>query len=141
MKTLFTIILSLFTYISMPVNSGIDIKEIDFDDEHRNLLYQIVFNEAVGEGTIGISMVIDVIRNRINHPDYPSTLDSVLLEPNQFSTIKSNPTKPFKALVDTLLTKPIVYPYIFFINPLKAKKASWMKRKVWVKHGKHSFAL
>ena len=140
MKTILTIILALFTYISMPNNN----KDLDLDlvvKSYPDQLYQVMWNEARGEDTIGIRMVLDVIRNRINSPKYPSTMDSVLQQKYQFCTIQSNPTSHFKSFVDFLMLKPIQYPYLHFINPNKAKKALWMRRKSWIKYNNHSFAL
>jgi len=124
-------------------------KDICFDDfldetiPDRSLLYQVVWGEARGEGVIGITGVVDVIRNRIESDKFPNTLDSVLIQKHQFYVNTSlEPTIEFKALVDSIYSQPIVTPYLYFVNFKWAKKASWMylKERCWVKINNHHFS-
>lgn len=137
MKSIITMLLTLFTYITV----GNTVAEICAEDKpNREQLYQTVYCECRGESMKGVKMVIDVIKNRMENETFPSSLDSVLLQPFQFCTIKSEPTECFKALVDSLYNLPTQDSFLYFINPKKAKKAKWMKNKRWIKVGNHSFS-
>lgn len=137
MKSITTILLTLFTYITV----GNTVTETCAKEKpNREQLYQVVYCECRGESIKGIKMVIDVIKNRMENETFPSGLDSVLLQPSQFCTIKSEPTECFKYLVDSLYNLPTQDSFLYFINPKKAKKAKWMKNKTWVRVGNHSFS-
>lgn len=59
-----------------------------------------MFHEARGESPEGIRAVLEVLENRKNHRDFPSTFCGVILQPSQFSFVKEkkNPLKtPYKA--------------------------------------------
>ena len=75
-----------------------------------------LWHEARSEGTRGIKAVLEVITNRKNHPDFPSTYCKVILQPKQFSAFNKNPSKALritykpseastKALISTLAEK------------------------------------
>lgn len=136
-KIIFTLLLLLQSIVTNQRTLAFDFEFLP----NYDLLYQVMWNEARGEDTVNLIRVLDVIRNRVNHPHYPKHLDSVLLQSYQFCVIKSNPTKSFKNLINHLLTKPIQYPYLYFINPKKAKKHKWIRKKKWIKYENHSFAI
>lgn len=54
-----------------------------------------MFHEARGESPEGIRAVLEVLENRKNHKDFPSTFCGVILQPSQFSFVKEkkNPLK------------------------------------------------
>ena len=110
---------------------------------NNELLYSSLWAEARGiRHDIEIRVVLDCYRNRVNSKKWPSTLDSVIQQPNQFAISKDTIRADFKHLVDSLLTLPIKYPYTYFINFKKLKKKpKWMIKKKWVKLGKHHYSI
>ena len=110
---------------------------------NNELLYSSLWAEARGiRHEEEIRIVLDCYRNRVNSNKWPSTMDSVIQQPNQFAISKDTIRADFKHLVDSLLTLPIKYPYTYFINFKKLKKQQkWMTKKKWIKLGKHRFAL
>jgi hypothetical protein len=109
-----------------------------------SLLTQIVFNECEGCSNKELLVVLATIKNRVSHKDFPSTLDSVLLQPNQFCLKSRKPyTASFKKRVDTLFNLPITTPYLYFIHWKTAKKGSWMfkKERNWVKIGQMHYSI
>jgi N-acetylmuramoyl-L-alanine amidase len=140
MKQLFILILVLTPlkeFSNIPTKNDFKVNKTNLD-----LLYQTVWNEARGEDTMGIKLVIDVVKNRVSSNKFPNSLDSVLIQPFQFASnhVDSIP-KRFKTLVDILYHQPIQYPYLYFINPKKAQKTFWIKNRKWVKYKNHAFAL
>ena len=110
---------------------------------NNELLYSSLWAEARGiRYEEEIRVVLDCYRNRVNSNEWPSTMDSVIQQSNQFAISKDTISSQFKTLVDSLLTKPIKYPYTYFINFKKLKKKpKWIYKKEWIKLGKHHYAL
>lgn len=109
-----------------------------------SLLVQTLFNECENCSNKELLVVLDVIKNRVGHPDFPNSIDRVLVQKNQFDTSTTKPyTSPFKRRIDTLFTKPIVTPYLYFLNWKEAKKASWMykKKRNWIKIGQMHYSI
>jgi len=140
-KTLFIIILLFFFYNFSSNNNY----KIYFDDDEPNLdlLYQVIWGEARGEGTIGQIMVLDVIKNRMKHPYFPKQLDSVLLMPKQFYVNKNLVVpKTFKTKIDSLYKLKPISPFLYFVN-LKGVKnpkiRKWVYKYKLYKVGNHTF--
>ena len=55
--------------------------------DSMDLLAIVVNQEAGGECELGIRLVIDTVLNRIDHPDFPDTLEDVLLQEGAFTCI------------------------------------------------------
>ena len=55
--------------------------------DSMDLLALVVKQEAGGECELGIRLVIDTVLNRIDHPDFPNTLEGVLLQAGAFTCI------------------------------------------------------
>lgn len=115
----------------------------DFNEPDYSLLQLVCYGESRGEVVEGIAGVIEVVKNRIESKQFPSMLDSVLVQKYQFHIDTTlTPTEPFKALVDSLYQLPTTTPYLYFVNFKWAKKAPWMysKKRKWVKIGNHHFS-
>lgn len=106
-----------------------------------SLLAQIAFNECEGCSNEELLVVLATIKNRIEHEDFPSTLESVLLQPNQFSTIKKIVPIEFTKKIDSLWKLPIKYRYLYF-RSRGFQYSNWMSKRVWKKHKhfKHEFS-
>lgn len=138
-QTIFILLMLLLTYNTKET----EIERCYEVPKHNNeLLYSSLWAEARGiRYDEEIKIVLDCYRNRVNRKEWPSTLDSVILQPNQFELSKDTISSQFKTLVDSLITLPIEYPYTYFINfkTLK-KKQKWMLNKKWIKLGKHHYS-
>lgn len=106
-----------------------------------SLLAQIAFNECEGCSNEELLVVLATIKNRIEHEDFPSTLESVLLQPNQFSTIKKIVPIEFTNKIDSLWKLPIKYHYLYFRSG-GYSYSRWMKYKNFhkVNNSIHEFA-
>lgn len=58
-------------------------------DQHEILAANLYF-EARGEGVDGMIAVANVVRNRVNDPEFPSTYREVITQPKQFSWYAPN---------------------------------------------------
>lgn len=128
MKYIFTLFL-LFIYSSF---SNSKIKILVMKEPDYSLLYQVLWNEASITSTEELKVIVDCIKYRVEHRNFPNTLDSVLLQPFAFST-KSKEIVPihFTKKIDSLWKLPIKYRYLYFRSE-GYKYSSWMKRK-WYK--------
>ena len=63
-----------------------DIKVNSFTYEEAQLLLQIAAAEAEGEGPDGQRMIMSVVLNRVESPDFPNSIKEVVYEPHQFYT-------------------------------------------------------
>lgn len=45
---------------------------------------RVIYHEARGESELGQRAVASVVRNRMNHPDFPNTACEVVHQPRQF---------------------------------------------------------
>ena len=109
-----------------------------------SLLVQTLFNECENCSNKELLVVLDVIKNRVKHPDFPNTIDKVLIQKNQFDTSTTKPyTTSIKKSIDTLFIKPITTPYLYFLNWKGAKKAPWMykKKRNWIKIGQMHYSV
>ena len=59
-----------------------------FTQEDADLIKRIVLAEGGTEGPDGMWMIMSVIVNRVNDPDYPDTVSGVIYQKNVFSCIK-----------------------------------------------------
>lgn len=58
-------------------------------DHEIELMATIVMAEAEAEPKEGQRLVIDVILNRVDSPNFPDTVSEVIFQPNQFSPINN----------------------------------------------------
>lgn len=63
-------------------------EELECEKYYDNLELLAILTEAEAgnQGLIGKRMVVDVVLNRVDHPDWPNSIAEVILEPNQFSS-------------------------------------------------------
>ena len=67
-----------------------DTEEQIAEEEHQSdleLLACLVYAEAGIEDLHGKRLVVDVVLNRVDSPDYPDNIRDVIFEKNQFSTV------------------------------------------------------
>lgn len=62
-------------------------KECPYSEEEIYLIALVTLAEAEGECEEGKRLVIDTILNRINSPHFPNTVEEVIYQPYQFSSM------------------------------------------------------
>lgn len=85
--------------------------------ESFDLIALCAFTEAGNQPEDGIRAVVDVIRNRVEHPAYPDTAEAVILQPNQFAVGTHTVPEWFKEIViDEWITETPVLEsdYVYF---------------------------
>lgn len=70
--------------------------------EERVLIAKMCVAEAEGESEEGKRLVIDTILNRVDHESFSNTVEGVLYEPGQFSSINNGRFDKVKASSDIL---------------------------------------
>lgn len=76
-------------------NSSINLAERKKSDpfyisqKEIELMATVVMAEAEGEPEEGQRLVVDVILNRVDSPNFPNTVSEVIYQPNQFSPINN----------------------------------------------------
>ena len=100
--------------------------------KERDLIANIVHGESRGEPYEGKVAVASVILNRLDHPNFPKTVEDVIYQKNAFSCIdqKFSDIKPdqeaYKAVDDALSGNDPTQNALFFYNP-RAASSKWMK--------------
>lgn len=82
-----------------------------------DLIALCAFTEAGNQPEDGIRAVVDVIRNRVEHPEYPNTAEAVIMQPYQFALGKHTVPEWFKEIVfDEWITEmPVLESdYVYF---------------------------
>lgn len=139
-----TIILALFTYVSMSNNN----KELELDldlmmKSSISLRHKVLWTECEGCGDEELTAVIDVIKKRKQSKYFPNTIDSILLQKNQFAKPSSDTISIiFKQKVDKIFNQPIKYHFLYFAN-LKyvhnPKILKWINKHTLYKIGDQHF--
>lgn len=90
MKKLILGILLAGTIMSLPVQLEAHERQcpkpIDISKSDADLLMKVASNEALNQGEIGIRLVMSVVLNRVNDPNFPDTVREVIFQPGQFYT-------------------------------------------------------
>lgn len=90
MKRVITGILLAGTIMSLPVKTEAHERQcpvpIEVTYEEAQELMKIASAEALNQGEDGMRLVMSVIVNRVNDPDYPNDIYSVIHQPHQFAT-------------------------------------------------------
>lgn len=63
------------------------IKSRDLDAEESQMLMKLAMAEAEGESVEGKALVMFVVLNRVWNNDFPGTIEEVIFQPKQFSTV------------------------------------------------------
>ena len=64
-------------------------EKITMTKEEQELLMKLAYAEAGNQGVEGMWLVMSVVINRVNSPDYPNTITGVIYQDKQFSTVKN----------------------------------------------------
>lgn len=80
------------------------------------VLYQTMYNECRGCGKAELTAVCNSVINRMNHCDFSSNMQCVLLQKGQYATKRSNPPCRFKIKIDSIFNQPVQYNFLYFAN-------------------------
>jgi len=122
----------------------------DVTDEERQLLYDIGWAEARGEGKKGIILVINVIFNRRDCPSFPDTIHGVIFDRQhgvQFSPTvngslaRATPCQYIKDAVQMALDGADYSQGATFFRTVTGAEGSWHERalKRIFTYGNHHF--
>lgn len=117
-----------------------DIAEEEYWDS-LELLACCVMAEAEGEDLMGKRMVVDVVLNRVDDPDFPDTITEVITQKYQFSSYwdgrleKADPTEDCFTAVKMELEER-TYPDILFFTAGRYSNYG----TPWKQHGNHYFS-
>jgi spore germination cell wall hydrolase CwlJ-like protein len=122
-------------------------KMVPYTDRDLNLLAHLVYGEARGEPFEGQVAVAAVVLNRVQHPDFPETIEKVIFEPWAFTCVHDGQFKlipnetAYRAAKEALKGRDPSKGAIYYFNP-KTATSSWIwTRKVTGKIGSHLFAV
>lgn len=115
--------------------------------EELSLLARLVHAEAKGEPYKGKVAVATVVLNRVEHEQFPDTIEEVVYEENAFEPVSNDSIeKPadeesYKAVKDALAVKGKNEELLYFYNPETAT-SDWIRSREVVKTiGNHAFAI
>ncbi len=84
-------------------------------------LYRCVYTESRGEPEEGQRAVVEVIMNRVNSERFPNTIDSVVMQKNQFAyNRKLVVPDSFKMKINKFVMEYKESCYLYFLNPKTA---------------------
>lgn len=103
-------------------------------------IFYLAWNECSICNNMELKAILDAVKNRLEHKDFPDSLESVLNAFFQFNVQKVYVPKYFKNKIEILWNQPIKYPYIYFRSNGYSHKP-WMNKYTWVKPKKfkHEF--
>jgi N-acetylmuramoyl-L-alanine amidase len=134
------------------VNSQmVSIKDEDnsqtISNEEKKLLARLVHAEAKGEPYVGKVAVAEVVLNRVEHKQFPDTIEEVIFERNAFEPVQNNSihetadNEAFKAVQEALSDQGNDDGSLFFYNPDTAT-SDWIRTREVIKTvGNHAFAI
>lgn len=99
-----------------------EITVIEFSDEELEILYRIVEAEATGKSIEAKENVASSIINRLYNKNFPSTIEDVVFQKDQYSPIKDNRyytvkmTKETKKAVHNVVKNGVTHDCIYFCN-------------------------
>jgi hypothetical protein len=135
-------IISIIILLTLPLMFSNSKNKILVMKEPLNpLLYQVLWGECSICNDKEIRFILDCIKNRIKHEDFPNSLDAVLNQSLQFSPTKVFVPKYFRNKIEILWEKPVIYPYLYFRSN-GYEESDWMLNRDWIKHKhfKHEFS-
>jgi len=127
-----------------------------YTDEELDILARLAWAEARGEDDVGIIMVIHVVLNRMNSPQFPDTIRDVVFQHRhnangsitwQFSPIgngafdRATPCERIESLVVRALVEDDTTAGALFFRMTRGAEGSWHERALTrlFTHGTHHF--
>lgn len=117
-------------------------------DQEKKLLAQLVHAEAKGEPYVGKVAVATVVLNRVEHEEFPDTIEDVIYQENAFEPVRNESINEeadqdaYQAVTEALLDQGNVEEEaLFFYNPETATNDWIFTREVIKVIGNHAFAI
>ena len=115
--------------------------------EELDILHRIVWAEARGEDALGQQLVVNVIMNRVNSPDFPDTIRDVVFQPGQFTPItngafdRATPDQRMRDAVQAALDGADNSRGALFFRTIRGAEGSWHEQALrpLFDHGGHRF--
>ncbi|HZH62562.1 MAG TPA: cell wall hydrolase [Metabacillus sp.] len=116
-------------------------------NEEKNLLARLVHAEAKGEPYVGKVAVATVVLNRVEHKQFPDTIEEVIYEKNAFEPVLNGSInepadkEAIKAVQEALADQGNDDELLYFYNPETATSDWILTREVIKTVGNHAFAI
>jgi len=120
---------------------------LTISNEEKNLLARLVHAEAKGEPYVGKVAVATVVLNRVEHKQFPDTIEEVIYEKNAFEPVLNGSInepadkEAMKAVQDALTDQGNDDELLYFYNPETATSDWILTREVIKTVGNHAFAI
>ncbi|MFC0272691.1 cell wall hydrolase [Metabacillus herbersteinensis] len=132
-----------------------NIPEIDVDaaedttitNEEKDLLARLVHAEAEGEPFAGKVAVANVVLNRVEHEQFPDSVEEVIFEENAFQPVQNDSIyepadkEAHEAVEEAVDNGELDKEVVYFYNPETATSNWIFTREVVKKIGNHAFAI
>ena len=146
------VIISKIAENNKKIDSGSKLPEKNYDyenldNEDKEILARAIYAEARGEPYRGQVAVGAVILNRVKSTNFPNSIEKVIYQDGQFSSVKDGQINllpnetAFKAAHEALNGNDPSKGALFFYNPKTAKTLWWLgSRDKLTTIGNHVFA-
>jgi N-acetylmuramoyl-L-alanine amidase len=131
--------------IDMKESKSIDARFVN--EEEKKLLARLVHAEAEGEPFVGKVAVAEVVLNRVEHDEFPDTIEEVIYQKNAFEPVQNGTinepanNESIKAVEVALSEQKHEEELLYFYNPDTATSDWIFSREVVKTIGNHSFAI
>ena len=121
--------------------------EVAVTEEEYDLLARAVYSEARGEPFQGQVAIAAVILNRVEHRNFPDTINDVIFQPSAFTAVQDGQfwltpdSTAYEAVEEALAGNDPSGGAIFYYNPATASNQWIRSRQVITAIGKHVFAI
>lgn len=121
--------------------------EVAVTEEEYDLLARAVYSEARGEPFQGQVAIAAVILNRVEHGNFPDTINAVIFQPFAFTAVQDGQfwltpdSTAYAAVEKALAGNDPSGGAIFYYNPATASNQWIRSRQVITAIGKHVFAI
>lgn len=134
--------------IQLPLIENIEDEEDPLlSNEEKALLARLVHAEAKGEPYLGKVAVATVVLNRVEHAQFPDTLEEVVYQKNAFEPVSNGSIhepankEAHQAVEEALDDREKNNKFLYFYNPKTATSEWIFTRQVVKMIGNHAFAI
>lgn len=121
--------------------------EVAVTGEEYDLLARAVYSEARGEPFQGQVAIAAVILNRVEHENFPDTINDVIFQPSAFTAVQDGQfwltpdSTAYAAAEEALAGDDPSGGAVFYYNPATASNWWIRSRQIITAIGKHVFAI
>ncbi|HBI55909.1 MAG TPA: hypothetical protein DG577_10095 [Firmicutes bacterium] len=121
--------------------------EVAVTGEEYDLLARAVYSEARGEPFQGQVAIAAVILNRVEHENFPDTINDVIFQPSAFTAVQDGQfwltpdSTAYAAAEEALAGNDPSGGAVFYYNPATASNWWIRSRQIITAIGKHVFAI